>query len=442
MSNAIRYDALLVRDLAEELNRTLTGARLDAVFLDRESLRLTLRTRAARRDLPPAPSLLWQLHPDSGHLTPAPEDAGGTGSVQLGSPTTITSVHAPPDERIIFIDLDAPNAPTSAARRIVIELVTNQWNALAAGADERITAVLRERESRNRVLRAGIAYELPARSPRAGATSPIDAPAWHEAFADVPAGERLNALLRFAAYTSPLNAGAIIGTADVTMDRAALDRALGRYHRLVWTAPRTPVLLSLHGRWQPYSRPEPGRGETEPADSLLDAFSRAAARSAAAPATSESIDRALAGLAQRLETVDRRMRRLRAEQAGASTEAAQLRQHADLLLAQLQRVERGAARVMLDDFAGGTVELELDPTVNASANAARLYDAARKRDRAAARIPGLLKAAAAERARIERLAERIRTGEATVEDVAKLPAPRRSTAPGSAPALPYREYRT
>ena len=53
MSNALRYDALLVRDLAAELNTTLAGARLDAAFLDREQLRVTLQTRAARRTDPP-----------------------------------------------------------------------------------------------------------------------------------------------------------------------------------------------------------------------------------------------------------------------------------------------------------------------------------------------------------------------------------------------------
>lgn len=438
MSNAIRYDALLVRDFAHELNRTLAGARLDAASLDRESRRVTLRTRAARRDRPDPPSLLWQLHPESGHITAPQQDAGSGGNVQLGTPTTITRVHAPPDERLIVLDLEAPGAPASAARRIIIELVTNQWNAVAVGADDRITAVLRESARGNRVLRAGAAYEQPMRSARAGATSPVDDAAWHEALGAVPAGERLNALLRFAAYTSPLNAAAIIGNADVTADREALDLALARYRSLVWTAVRTPVLLRLDGRWQPYSRPEPAPVAAEPADTLLAAFGAAAERAAAAPAASDSVDRALAALAERLEAVHRRMRRLRDEQAGASADAAQLRRLADLLLAQLHRVERGAGHVALDDFEGGTVALELDPTMNAADNAARLYDTARKRDRAAHRIPGLLRSSAAERTRIERLAERVRTGEAPPEDVVKL----RRTAPGAGPALPYREYRT
>ena len=441
MSNAIRYDALLVRDLALELNEQLSGARLDAVLLDRDSLRVTLQSRVRRRSEAPPPSLVWQLHPDSGHLTAAAR--GRTrGGVQLSAATTITGVHAPPDERIIFIDLEAPDAPAGAARRIVIELVTNQWNALALGADDRITGVLRERETRGRVLRAGSDYSVPERSARAGATAPIEAGAWHEALGDVPPGERIHALLRFAAYTSPINAAGILGSADVTAERSALDHALERYLAMVWTGERTPALLRLDGRWQPYARTEPAPTQGEIAASLLEAFSLAAARSAAAPAETDLADRALAALSRRIEALDRRADRLREEQAGASTEAAGLRQQADLLLAQLHRVERGADRIVLDDFAGGTIDIGLDPTRSAADNAAALYESARKRDRAAARIPGLLKAGEAERARTEALIDRVRSGACTAEELEKIHTQRRTATRSDGPSLPYRNYRT
>lgn len=441
MSNAIRYDALLVRDLARELNETFKGARVDAVLLDREALRVTLHTRPRRRSAEPRHSLVWQLHPDSGHLTFAAGEKT-RGGVPLAASTTVTHVHAPPDERIIFIDLDAQDAPAGAARRIVIELVTNQWNALALGADGRITGVLRERETRGRVLRAGTVYALPQRSPRAGATEPIDRAGWHDALGDVVPGKRIQALLRFAAWTSPLTAAAILGRADVTPDIDALDRALERYRTLVWVGERTPALLRIDGRWQPYARAEPAPANAEHVNSLLDAFSLAAARSAAAPAATDLTDRTLAALSRRLEALDRRAFRLREEQAGATAEAAHMRRQADLLLAQLHRVERGAERTSLDDFAGGTIELELDPARGAAENAAGLYDAARKRDRAAARIPGLLKAGEEERARIERLIERVRSGACAPEELEKIQTKRRATARSDAPSLPYREYRT
>ena len=248
MSNAIRYDSLLVRDLAAELDIALRGARLDAAHLERDALRVTLLTRAGRRADPPPPSLLWQLHPESGQLTTTPGARAEGGRVQLRAPSPITRVSAPPDERMIVIELDAGDAPTGMARRIIIELMTNQWNAIAVGADERITAVLRERSTKERQLRAGVMYAPPARSTRPGATEPLPVDEWLATLADVPPGERLRAVLRFA-YVSPLNAAAIIGDADVTADPHALVRAHERYIALVWSAPREPALL----RAQPYS---------------------------------------------------------------------------------------------------------------------------------------------------------------------------------------------
>jgi predicted ribosome quality control (RQC) complex YloA/Tae2 family protein len=442
VSNAIRYDALLVRDLAAELHRTLAGARLEGVFLDRDTLRLTLRTRAPRRRQADPPSLLWQLHPEAGHLSVSEPAGTLPGSVQLGTPTTITRIHAPPDERIIFIDLTVRDAPAGAARCLAIELVTNQWNAIAVGAERRITAVLRERETRGRILRAGSVYEPPGRAPRAGASEPLSPAEWHGALGIAAPGERLGALLRWAAYTSPLNSAAILGDADVSPEGSALDRALSRYVEMVWTAERTPMLLWLDGRWQPYSRPLPGGDGSEAAATLLQAFSRAAERAAAVPVQTVAIDGALTALSQRIDAIDRRMQRLRAEQEGAGTEAAHLRAQADLLLTHLHRIERGAERVRLDDFAGGRVDIDLDPTMNAAGNATRLYDTARKRDRAAARIPDLLTAAAKERRRVERLIERVRSGDLDSDELARIQPLRRTAKRGAGPPLPYRGYRT
>src|SRR5690606_7142905 len=213
-----------------------------------------------------------------------------------------------------------------------------------------------------------------------------------------------------------------------------------RYLDLVWRAPREPVVLTIDGRAQPYSRPEPGPGER--AATLLDAFARAAVLAASAPAAADSIERALDTLSRQLDAVGRRRQRLEAQRIGAAAEAERLRRQADLLLAQLHRVPRGSSTVELDDFAGGTVTVELDPKLSPSENAKQWYDAARRRDRAAARVPALLREAQREATRLEQLIERVRTGEATPEELARIrPAPR-TVRERSAEALPYREYRT
>jgi predicted ribosome quality control (RQC) complex YloA/Tae2 family protein len=450
VSNAIRYDSLLVRELARELNARLAGARLDGAYFDRERLRLTLYPRPARRGGGEPPALLWQLHPDSGHLTAAPPGAGA-GRAQLPPRARITGVSAPPDERLILIDVTGDDAP-GTVRRIIVELVTNQWNALATAADHRIVAVLRERETGARVLRAGEVYAPPRPTGRPGRTRALPLDEWVAALSAVPTGERLRALPRLVAFISPQNAGWIMGATDATAAAAALERAWQRYRALVWSGTLRPVLRRQGGAWQPYVQPlamaddaPDSAGDVEPSESLLHAFASAAERAAAAPSQAEDVEDALAAVAERIAAVDRRIRRLREEQEGAAGEGTRLRARADLLLAQLHTVARGVDRVLLDDFAGGAVEVELDPALNPADNAARLYDAARRRDRAAARMPALLEAAGRERHRLEALAGRIRDGTAGSDELARLRARRGGRAAAgrdAPPPLPYRRYRT
>jgi predicted ribosome quality control (RQC) complex YloA/Tae2 family protein len=486
VSTTLRYDSLLVRDLAAELHRVLRGARLDRVCFDRDTMLAALRMRTPRRaaggphrdvsgpdrsasgphrsatgphrstsephrstsepygstsgpyrSANAPPSLLWQLHPQSGHLTTAGADDVTAGQVQLATTTLVKRVSSPPDERLIIFELDTGGtAPAGLARRIIIELITNQWNAVAVGADDRITAVLREREVKGRRLRAGAAYELPRPSTRLGAHTRATAEQWLTELAAVPPGERLRAVLRFA-YASPLNAAAILGDADVSGDNDALRRAFGRYTALVYDAPRVPQLIGVP-HVQPYSVAiESG----EPTDTLLDAFDRAAQGSRALPQPQDTADQAIAAIARRMDAAARRIERLRAQHAGAADEAAHMRAHADLLLAQLHAVPRGAESVELDDYAGGTVQVALDPVLSPADNAQRLYETARRRDRAAARIPRLVADAERDIRRLEALAGRVRDGTATADELGALRTAA-AAARADAPALPYREYRT
>lgn len=448
MSNTIRYDSLLVRALAAELNRDWTGRRLDAAFLERDTLHVTLRTRPRRRG-GEAPSLLWQLHPLAGHITSARAEPA-SGQVQLGAPATIREVSAPPDERVLQFVLDTGAAPPGHAHRIIIELITNQWNAVAVGADGRIVAVLRERQTKERALRAGIPYALPRSFGRQGASAPMQLDLWLATLAAAAPGERIAPLLRTVAYTSPINAQWILGEAAVHDGDAALTRAYERYLQLVWpdAEPREGAdlvhgasVLRIDGGTQPY--PAPVTGDSASVDSILAAFEHAAVAADASPAEPDAFEKALGLIARRMETLDRRTDRLRDELTGAAEAAVRLRHEADLLLAQLHRVRRGTDTVELDDFQGGTSTIELDPSISASDNATRRYDTARRRDRAAARIPTLIESAASEIGRLEALAARVRDGSASAEELADLRTRQeRSSRPAEGPSLPYREYRT
>jgi predicted ribosome quality control (RQC) complex YloA/Tae2 family protein len=440
VSNAIRYDALLARDLAAELHARLCGARVDAILFDRALLRVALLLRAGRGSAGEPASLLWQLHPQSGHLTGVGRAAAAGTHVPLRPRSTIVRCSAPPDERIIELELDAGDAAVGATRRLVIELVTNQWNAVALGADDRIVAVLRERSTRGRVVRPGEAYVALPPSPRAWASERPTADDWARALSVELPGRRLARLIGHAAYTSPLNAAVIIGDADVSSDAAALERARTRYLAVVHEAPREAVLLAATSHTQPYSVRLDVTDTGVP--TLLAAFEQAAQSAAALPLAPAATDAALAVVTERIDRLEQRARRLRAEQAGALEEGQRFRQHADLLLSQLSRVARGAARAELDDFHGGTIIVQLDPAVGAAENATRLYDAARRRDRAAARIPALLRAGERELVRLHALAERIRSGTASAPELEPLARRLKARRRSDAAPPPYRTYRT
>jgi predicted ribosome quality control (RQC) complex YloA/Tae2 family protein len=439
VSNALRYDALLTRDLAAELHTRLRGTRVDAILFDRARLHVALLLHGTRSDAARA-SLLWQLQPRAGHLTTLVATAASGSNVALRAGSTIARVTAPPDERIIEFELEAGTAAVGATRRLLIELVTNQWNALAIGADGRIVAALRERTTRVRTLRAGEAYLGPPASRRAWQQSRPDAAEWARVLGAEPPGYRIRALLHHVAYTSPLNVAAIIGDADVHDDAAALERARDRYLAVVHDAPREPVLLA-DAHAQPYSVRLATADVSMP--TLLAAFRRAAETAQALPVAPGAADAALAVVGARIEQLEQRVRRLHAEHDGAAEAARRLRQHADLLLAQMSRVTRGATRAELDDFAGGTVIVELDAAAGAAENATRLYDSARRRSRAAARIPALIETAQRERARLSALVDRIRDGAATATELETLVRRGRARQRSdSAEPLPYRSYRT
>jgi predicted ribosome quality control (RQC) complex YloA/Tae2 family protein len=111
------------------------------------------------------------------------------------------------------------------------------------------------------------------------------------------------------------------------------------------------------------------------------------------------------------------------------------RKHADLLLAHLAEVPKGAASVNLpDDFADGTpLAIALDPSLSARDNAARLYKEHKRLSRALAGIEQRLTGAQAKQAKLER-----------GDFVPEVKAPRAATTKKARAERPppYREFRS
>ena len=448
MSNPIRYDPPLVRALAAELHERLSGrpAQLPPVFAKDLSATLPLdRGQALRLDL--HPSMGWvRIVPRPGGEGPPPE-------------ARIVGVTAPPDERRLRIELREGNRFRGGSRVLVVELHTNQWNALLVDKGTgRIVSVLRAREAGERPLVAGALYQPPAGEPRFGARRVTEEEGWEEwrrVLAALPPEERGRAMVRHFADASPLNAASLLGDAGEVADGAeeALRAAFGRWWA-VHTAGKhsRPVLLSLRGGPQPYPVPLEGV-EGRPVPSLLEAMSVAAEareHEAGAAASGDLLKRAR----KRLHAARRRVEGLEAE-LGRVDGVDELRHRGDLILAYLHLVPVGASSARLPEFDGGLeVEIPLDPTLRPKDNAQKFYDEAARLERARDRLPGLLEAARGEGEAWARAVEALESGEAPPAVLRLLEhdearqrkraasAPKAGSGGGDGERKPYRLYRS
>jgi predicted ribosome quality control (RQC) complex YloA/Tae2 family protein len=392
-------------------------------------------------------ALRFDLHPGAGwaRLIPRPPE-----SAALAPEARIVSVTAPPDERRLRIELQEGSRFRGGSRALVVELHTNQWNALLVdNSDRRIVSVLRARDAGGRSLRAGAPYVPPHGEPRFGSGRVQRDDAWAEwmrVLSPLAPPQRRGELVRRFADASPVNSASIIGHASTSEDADALAEAFERWWALRTLSPPRPVLLHLPAGAQPYPMPLEGI-ESEDAKTLIAAMDTAAERSASAdPASASTADaellerarKRLAGARRRVGSLEQEMRRV--------GEADRLRARGDLLLAYLQYVTPGTSSVRLPSFEDGTeVEVELDPTLRPNENAKRLYDEAARRQRAEERVPELLAAA---RRDVERWEAAVAAGEAgelpaaAIRLLTREPAKKSAAAGPQAERMPFRLYRT
>ena len=435
MSNAIRFDPPLVRALAAELDALLQGRSAHPVpVFDRDLSALLL--------LDGGEALRLDLHPTRGWVRIVPRPEG----LDAHPPEArVVRVAAAPDERLLRIELQEGNRFRGGARSLFFELHTNQWNALLVdGADRRIVSVLRSREAGGRRLHAGEEYAPPAPQARLSArTMERDRlrVEWHLRLAFVPPDQRRGELLRSFADASPLNADAILGVAATSEDPAALDPAFERWWH-VHAGGTEPVLLDARWGKQPYPRRLEGIA-AEPFSTLLAAWATLATLDEV-PGQEQEIARLLTRARRRLEGVRRRAAKLYAELQGVGA-AEPLRARGELLLANLHRVQHGAWRVTVYDHDGRKIKLAVDPALRPHENANRWFEEARRLDRIAERIPGLIERAEAEVRRWERGIAAAEAGEppAWMEAALRRPEAKRATHPAQARDRgPYRAYRT
>jgi hypothetical protein len=472
----VRYDPILTREVAAELRGRLGRRRAEELRLDRDRRLASLCFRSG-------PGLLFLLHPEAGQLVESDRPPGETRLGLRG--LRVGGVEAPADERLLALDLP-PAGPEGTPHRVVVELLTNQWNLLllretgvppqpeGAGddADGRgggrskdgprwtIRAALWRREPGDRVLRAGEPYRAPEGSRRWRERLP-SAEEWEELLGPVPPDDLRSAALRNVAWLSSLNVDWVLGPAtSAAAGPPALERALERYRELRRGEGR-PWLLRRSWGLQPYVR-RLGDDGAEEAPSLLAGmvrsletegdWARVAGLEAAGgeeprPVETPELAELRDALEDRASRLRRRVEALERElEEGEDPE--ELRATADLLLARLDRVPRGAREVRLEGFDGGEREVELDPSLAPSENADRYYEEAARRERALEKLPREIEEAERRVRRVETARRGLEEaeeppGEEAVEELWELAGGRPDTGDGAPEEkLPYRRLRT
>jgi len=417
----MQWDSLLVAATARALGRELRAGRTRALHLDRGAGRVALFLRGR--------TVVFALHPASTGLAVINEATPPAGAVPLAG--IVREVSAPADERAILVEITRLRGRTRRTR-LVLELSPGRWNAiLTEGPDDRIRSVLRPRRPAERKLLPGPVYQLPRPSKRRGASRPMALASWRELFQDVEPRQRVATLVRNVAYTSRMNARAFLGDGD--------EAGWERWRRWRDLKDLDPRLLSSGQELQPYPYPLPGM-EGSARETLLAALkdgSEALARASLVPSE------VMSALEKRIGTAERRLVRLQ-EQLARLEDPVRMRGIGDLLLARMKLIPRGAARVSLEDFEGGTIRVSLDPTLAPHENAARYYARAARVDRAAATLPGEIEDADARLAAWYAVSEEVAAGSMDAGELERrlgLPASGARSRKGAA-RLPYHRFRS
>jgi len=362
-------------------------------------------------------TLVFRLRQDRGHVltlevTPPPD---GCRTLKA----RVRSVSAPADDRRLDLTLVAERK-AGPPQGITVFLQPTRMNAvLWEGAEMAIRDALVPIDG------------WPSRSQgREGLVEPIPLERWG-ALMDEVAGDA-RALARRVAWTSPINAPALVAAGDPSAAHLL-------WLRIHAGEPIEPTLLRpTDSAPQPYAFPLPGV-PSEPCDSLLTAMTESAgAEQAGSVALAHSPD-TLAHLAREMKRRRRALGSIRRE-LEESPDPEGLRAIGDLILARFSDIRPGSSRASLTDFEGGTVEVALDPTMKPHENAETYYRRARRSARARELLPGRIDKAQAAIQDLESLRDRVRAGDVTRDEVeAILPAPTaRSKQEGGGDGLPYR----
>ena len=292
-------------------------------------------------------------------------------------PCTLAAVEHIPDERVLMFVLTRIRG-RGGAMRIVVEFVPRRSNAtVVEGVEWTVRHILVPR-SGTRAPQIGSPYPKPL-SDRRGVDTPLSLQDWLEILEpEATLKGRRRLLLHEVAFTSPINAPALLGSVDGPGGRASLEsgyelwlhlRAIG----LGADTDRSPgpaYILECEWGDQPYPAELPGYGHRT-SETLLEAVE--GVRRAAGAAAILTPSRWTNALEDALRAVSKKRGKLQRE-LGATPDPQTLRIQGDMILAHLDLVKKGTAEVTLPGFEGTSETIVLDPALSPQGNAERFYD--------------------------------------------------------------------
>ena len=458
----MRWDPVLTAAMAAELNEVVEGARLRGIFLDHGAATLHVYFREA--------TVLLDLGPSSLGVEVLDKSEPPEGSRPF--PCKLGAVEPISDERVLVLVLRRVRGRGGTVR-IVVEFAPRRSNAVVVEGDEWTVRHVLVPRSGSRAPRVGSPYPTPV-SARRGVEAPISLQEWLELLEpEETLKGRKRLLLREVAFTSPINAPALLD-AGGAVGNASLETGYELWRRLreiglgahadlapradLDPSPRANVdpspgagvgrvrqtAVTLECEWgdQPYPTKLPEYAH-RPSGSLLEAIEKVR-RSAGATALLTP-SRWTSALEDALRAARKKRGKLERE-LGTTADPRTLRTQGDMILAHLGLVRKGAAEVTLPGFEGTSETITLDPTLSPQANAERFYDRAGRAERARASLPAMIREAESHVVELNDLQDRVRAGEASEDEIRELLAEPgaggRAKPDASGPALPYRSYQT
>lgn len=437
------FDSLMLAAIAAELRAAALGRRLGGVVVtSRDSLFLELPRGAlfvstSARD---ARAHLVDQFPSAASSPPSIQGHFDTllRGAELLEARTIDF------DRVLELSVRLTDrVGRTAVRRVVIEVMGKHSTCCVVDAEGRIEAVLKpvtHQVNRHRELLPQIPYLPP---PSGGRTDPLalDRATFCLAWPELCAAPTLQAGWRRQWHGSSdllwshlcRHAGlaeATTGDVDDLAQRDALWSAWAAVQQVVANETYQPCVVCDTAGLAETAWPLALPG-SEPRETLSQALAETAGLLQERLAVRELRGKLEACLARALKRTNRRLGDL-AKRAERAAEAAVWQHQADLLLANLHRVQPRAEVVEVDDWdrPGETLEVPLDPSQNGPQNAQQLYDRARRARHGADGIDAARAELARDLAALQALREEV-TGASTSPALQRL-APRVADLTGEA----------